>query len=306
MKIKFIIILITIILPLRTYACDACGCSLGGNYFGILPLYNKNFVGLRWSQAKFYAYMDHHSEYLPPEYSNDTYRKVELWGRFYINKRFQVFSFIPYAFNTMDGNEQKVSINGLGDMTAMANYLLFNTGEDETRKFKHTLLAGGGLKLPTGKFDTEDKGKLVNRNFQIGTGSLDFLLTSVYTIRYQRVGANIEAGYKINTRNSNQYHFGNQFNISSLFFYWQKVKSISFLPNAGVYYEQAAKHKDRGIIQANTGGSALFATAGLETYFKSFTVGLNYKHAMSQNYNSDNIADIKSKDRWMISLTYNF
>jgi hypothetical protein len=30
-----------------------CGCSLGGNYFGILPLYNKNFVGLRWSQAKF-------------------------------------------------------------------------------------------------------------------------------------------------------------------------------------------------------------------------------------------------------------
>ncbi|TXI71256.1 MAG: hypothetical protein E6Q41_00520, partial [Cyclobacteriaceae bacterium] len=69
-----------------TMACDVCGCSLGGSYFGILPQFNKNFVGLRWSQARFHAYMNHQSGYLSEETSNDTYRKLELWGRYYVNK----------------------------------------------------------------------------------------------------------------------------------------------------------------------------------------------------------------------------
>ena len=290
----------------QSSACDVCGCSLGGNYFGILPLYYKNFVGMRWSQAKFYSYMDHQSEFLPPEYSNDTYSKAELWGRFYVNKKLQVFAFVPYAHNDMNGSEQVVSINGLGDITVMANYLLINTGESKSKKFKHTLIAGGGVKLPTGKFNIEDKGKLVNRNFQIGTGSVDFLIASVYTVRYQKIGTNMEAGYKINTRNNADYIFGNQFHISSQIFYWQNIKPFSLLPNVGVYYEQAPKHKEAKIIQANTGGFALLATAGLEIYYKSFTSGINYKHPLVQHYNSDNIADIQSKDRWMISLTYNF
>ena len=67
--------------------------------------------------------------------------------------------------------------------------------------------------------------------------------------------------------------FGNQFHVSLQFFYWQNAKSFSFLPNAGVYYEIADKHLDGDIIQANTGGSSIQAMAGLETYYKFFTVG---------------------------------
>jgi hypothetical protein len=302
------IIFLTLLLAhgIAVYSCDVCGCSLGGNYYGILPLYNKNFVGLRWSQAKFYAYMDHHSDYLPPEHSNDTYSKVELWGRFYINKRLQVFAFVPYSYNTMNGTEQVVSAHGLGDITVMANYLLINTGEDKEKKFKHTWLAGGGIKLPTGSFNLQDQGKIVNRNFQMGTGSTDFLVTSVYTVRYQKVGMNIESGYKINTRNSDDYLFGNQFHASTQFFYWQNLKPFSLLPNAGLYYETAARHKEGNILQAKTGGEALLFTAGLETYYKTFTLGVSYQSPIAQKYNSDNVATITSRNRWGISLTYNF
>jgi hypothetical protein len=306
MKRYILLMLILSLTSVSAIACDVCGCSLGGNYYGILPQFNKNFVGLRWSQAKFYAYMNHQSEYTKPEYSRDTYSSVELWGRFYVNKKFQVFAFVPYAYNTMRGSEQNVTSQGLSDITVVANYLLFNTGDDKTKKFKHTLMAGGGLKLPTGKFELQDKGKLVNPNFQMGTGSIDFLVSAVYTVRYQKVGLNTETGYKINTRNSNDYLFGNQFHASSQLFYWQNVKAISFLPNAGIYYERAASHKDGRAIQTNTGGSALLASAGLETYFKSFTLGVNYKHPLHQHYNSDDIADITAKDRWSVSMTYNF
>lgn len=289
-----------------TMACDVCGCSLGGSYFGILPQFNKNFVGLRWSQARFHAYMNHQSDYLKPETSNDTYQKLELWGRYYVNKRIQLFAFIPYSFNSMKGTEQVVSSQGLGDITLIGNYLLLNTGEDKTKKFKHTWMAGAGVKLPTGDSNLEDKGVLVNPNFQLGTGSLDFLLSTVYTLRYQKAGLSVESGYKINTRNRNDYVFGNQFHASSQVFYWQNAGVFAFLPNAGVYFEQAAKHRDGTILQANTGGSSVQLTAGLETYVKGFTVGFTYKHPVNQHYNSDNIADITAKDSWSLSLTYNF
>jgi hypothetical protein len=302
---KIIILLSLIMITGKSLACDVCGCSLGGNYFGILPMFNKNFVGLRWSQAKFHSYI-HEGSYLPAQYSDDTYSKVELWGRYYINKKFQVFAFVPYVDNDMNGSDQVVSAHGLGDITLMSNYLLFNTGEDSTKLLKHTLMAGGGVKLPTGKYNDEDKGKIINRNFQMGTGSVDFIVAAVYTVRYKKVGANVEAGYKINTRNSNNYLFGNQFHISSQLFYWKNLKSLTLLPNAGLYYETAARHKDGDIIQANTGGSSLLASAGLETYYKYFTIGFNYKHPLTQQYNSDETADITGKDRWTVSLTYNF
>lgn len=303
---KVFFIAIALLAAHVTMACDVCGCSLGGSYFGILPQFNKNFVGLRWSQARFHAYMNHQSDYLKPETSNDTYQKLELWGRYYVNKRIQLFAFIPYSFNSMKGTEQVVSSHGLGDITLIGNYLLLNTGEDKTKKFKHTWMAGAGVKLPTGDSNLEDKGVLVNPNFQLGTGSLDFLLSTVYTLRYQKAGLSVESGYKINTRNRNDYVFGNQFHASSQIFYWQNAGLFAFLPNAGVYFEQAAKHRDGTILQANTGGSSVQLMAGLETYVEGFTVGFTYKHPVNQHYNSDNIADITAKDSWLLSLTYNF
>ncbi len=297
-----IVLAITVV---QSQACDVCGCSLGGSYYGILPQFQKNFIGFRWSQAKFYAHMDHGSV-LGEEHSNDTYSKLELWGRYYVNEKIQVFAFIPYSYNTMDGTEQEIKTHGLGDVSILANYLILNTGSDKTKKLKHTLMAGAGLKLPTGKYDMEDNGQIVNRNFQLGTGSIDFILSGVYTIRYQKLGLTSEAGYKINTRNNHQYLFGNQFHTSARVFYWQNIKSVSLLPNAGVYYEKAAQHRDGEIIQANTGGDALLLSAGLEMYYNRFSLGFTFQDPIKQHYNSDDIAEITSKDRITISLTCSF
>lgn len=285
-------------------ACDVCGCSLGGNYFGILPLYNKNFVGLRWSQASFYSHIAP-TQYLPAQHSHDTYSKMELWGRYYLTKRIQLFAFIPYMYNDMNGTDQVVYAQGLGDINIMANYVILNTGEEKS-DLKHTLIAGGGVKLPTGKFSLTDKGKIINRNFQMGTGSVDFNINAVYTIRYKKTGMNLETGYKINTRNRDQYLFGNQYRASAQAFYWQKLGPVSILPHAGINFEQAAMHKDGDIIQVNTGGTAWFGSGGMDIYVNRFTAGLNYQEPLAQNYNSDDTADILSKARWTASLTYNF
>jgi hypothetical protein len=305
MKKLTILILFLCIATGASVACDVCGCSLGGSYYGILPQFQKNFIGLRWSQAKFQAHMNH-GAVLGEAHSRDTYSKVELWGRYYVNDRIQLFAFVPYSYNSMNGTDQKIKTNGIGDVSLLANYLILNTGESKTKKLKHTVMAGAGVKLPTGEYDLEDNGLIVNRNFQLGTGSVDFILSGVYTIRYQKTGLNSEAGYKINTRDSHGYLFGNQFHASARFFYWQNIKSVSVLPNAGVYYEQAAQHKEGEIRQANTGGSALLLSAGLEMYYRNFSVGATVQSPVRQSYNSDSIAEITSKDRMTISVTCSF
>lgn len=300
----FISVAVAMVIAANAFSCDVCGCSLGGNYFGILPLYGKNFVGLRWSQASFHSYI-YPTPNIPAQQSNDTYAKMELWARYYLTKRVQLFAFIPYAYNSMNGTDQVVRAQGLGDLSLMANYVIFNNSMEKS-DWKQTLIAGGGIKLPTGKFSLTDKGKIINRNFQMGTGSVDLNLNAVYTIRYKKVGLNIESGYKINTRNNSDYLFGNQFRFSSQLFFWQTAGPISLLPHAGANYELAAMHHDGDIIQVNTGGSAVLASAGLDIYVGRFTVGVNIQQPVAQHYNSDQTADITSKSRWTATLVFNF
>jgi len=198
-----------------------------------------------------------------------------------------------------------VQSSGLGDINVIVNYVILNTGNQGT-DFKHQLLAGGGIKLPTGKYDDYDQGKIINRNFQLGTGSVDFNINAVYTLRYKQAGVNLETGYKINTRNHDDYHFGNQFRASGQLFYWQKFGPVSLLPHAGMSYEQGAQHKDGDIYQTNTGGYAWLASGGMDFYIKRFTLGINYQQPVAQHYNSDDTATITSKARWAASLTVNF
>ena len=77
MKTKLFTLLLIFISFSAAEACDVCGCSLGGNYFGILPMFNKNFVGIRWSQAEFHSYIAP-TQYLAAQQSNDTYQKMEI------------------------------------------------------------------------------------------------------------------------------------------------------------------------------------------------------------------------------------
>ena len=306
MKHILLILLAFVLAITHSEACDVCGCSLGSNYFGILPQFDKHFVGIRWHYSAFSARMNHESSYLDDEYSNDSYYQLEMWGRFYLTPRIQLFASLPYSINYMQGSHQQVTASGLGDISLIANYTLINTGEDVGNPWRHSLLLGGGVKLPTGHYQQQDQGKLVNPNFQLGTGSIDVVLNLLYTVRYQNKGLNLGTTRQLNTVNPVAYRFGNQWNASAQVFYWQQMKAWSLLPHVGAYYETATMHTDHGIRQVNTGGRALFAQVGLDTYYRNMALGFTYKSPLRQQMNSDAIADIDARERWMASLVYNF
>ncbi|MEM6298106.1 MAG: hypothetical protein AAF740_05385 [Bacteroidota bacterium] len=303
---KFILLVFLLASYANASACDVCGCQLGGFAFGLMPQQKGHFFGLRYSRADFSASMRHNSIYFEDEFSEDSYQRVELVGRFTISPKFQMAVQLPYAFNEMDGSHQSIRLSGIGDPIVLAYYTLTSTDPMAFKAWKHTLLVGGGLKLPFGAYRAEDNTEIINRNFQLGSGSLDYLLSMNYTLRHKRFGFNLESAYKINTQNNLDYRFGNQVNGSATLFYQIWTPEVSVLPMLGLYGEQANQHTEDDIEQINTGGHAFFGTLGLQAFHKSWTLTAMYQKPIQQSFNAEAIATIEAEERFTVGLMYSF
>lgn len=282
---KMAFVIIALLFSYSSLACEICGCSINGYHYGILPQFKKNLIGVK------YGYRSYQSQHLISETlhilgnrSTEYYNSAEIWGRYYVNKRLQLFAFVP--FNHFRQHESGVSTTakGIGDITLAASYMVYNTAARKDKTFKQTLLAGGGVKVPTGKFDKSKSGQELNPSINTGSGSVDYLANLIYNCRYKRAGLNLDANYRVNSANGKDFRFGNRFTSAARFFYWQDVgKKITLLPNSGIMYEHAEKDRHQQELQKFSGGNIQFFTAGLEVYSGILNVGVTYNHPLSQN-----------------------
>lgn len=204
--------------------CDICGGS-GAFYNGMLPLYYKHFVGFRYRFSSFRSALGHQSA--ASEYSQEYFHRFELTGRFFLHRRVQLLAFLPVNYHQQFSSNESVSIAGQGDLSVLVLYDVWNSSFANEKPVKHNLLLGGGIKCPSGSYEKKNQdGELLHPAFQIGTGSLDFIISSVYTLRYKRIGLNVNASYKINLPDKNDYKFGNQFTAATTFFVLYKSKKI--------------------------------------------------------------------------------
>ncbi len=296
MKRLFFFLLFSISLP--TLACDICGCGVGNAYYGIMPQSYRNFIGVRYRYRTYDSHLN--SQLLR---TKETFQTTELWGRFYPTQRIQMLAFVPYNFNFQQDAATSARLNGLGDMTILANYNVLNTNMDTLdRAFNHTLLLGGGIKLATGRSNFRDDGSLgANANFQLGTGSTDFLVNALYTLRYKSWGWNSDVSYRISTTNPDHYRFGNRLSGSTSAFYVTSAgKNLTLMPNVGVTAEYSAEDRKNGVRNSQTGGYATLATAGVETYFGKFVAGVNFQQPLAQNLAK---GDSKAQQRLQVHFT---
>ncbi len=280
---NYLLITLVCLASLPALACDLCGCSNGGSFFGILPQGHRGFLGVR------YRYTSYNSHLTSLTLSTrEQFRTTELWGRFYPAKRVQVMAFVPYQFSqqTLLKTGAVTPLRGLSDVSALAHYNLINTFMDDSvvHRVNHNLLVGGGVKLPTGRYRYDENSPLnvANPNFQLGTGSTDWLLNAIYTARYKNWGMNTDVSYRITTTNPNGYRFGNRLNASASVFYLSGLGSKSIMPNAGVFVEQANHDTRGGVMNKQTGGYAAFLNLGTEIYLNKVSLGVSYRHPVSQ------------------------
>lgn len=258
-------------------ACDICGCANGGSFFGMMPQSHFQYMGVRYRNKTFDSHIN--SDFYR---STENFQTAELWGRFYPFKNTQLMAFLPYSYNEQTRllSNETTKISGLNDATVMMHYNIFSNHLDTLpHQFYHNLLIGGGLKLPLGKFDYDENStsEVANPNFQLGSGTLDFILSSLYTVRKNNWGLSAELGYKINQTNKNGYRFANRLTNSLILFRTTHAGSFTFMPNVGLFSEMAKQDIRNGERNSFTGGIMSNASAGVEAYYKKTAVGFSYQ-----------------------------
>jgi hypothetical protein len=303
MKIKnsLFVLFLWLVVSSSSMACSICGGASGANYNGILPQYRKNILALRHRYRSFDQYeLQREGSKLK---SNYQYHTVDFWGRIYLKDRVQFFFTVPYTTNTLTDDKNGASnLNGIGDMTLQVNYNVINTSLDTSRTHtvQHNVLLGGGVKLPTGKYQQRNKDDLMFApNFQAGTGAYSYLASAIYTLRYRKVGFNADVNYIYNTSNELNYAFGNQWTSSLTFFAWLKKGSMTFLPNTGAFYEYLDKDVKNGFYNPLSGGYALNYNAGLDVYYKKVFAGLTFQAPIAQKIGND---DVVYQLRYMLNV----
>src|SRR6187402_3379639 len=109
--LKNIITLLCAMLIFNTlWACDICGCAAGSNSLGILPGFKKHFVALRWNERSFTSShtpsLSEDGSYTATETSSKEYfNTLDVWGRFNVHKRLQLYAFVPFSVHAKIDNE---------------------------------------------------------------------------------------------------------------------------------------------------------------------------------------------------------
>lgn len=289
MRVVFPIMLAMLAVCGSVHACDVCGCSASNQYLGLLPRADLNFVGFQYQYSSFRS--DHPSLFAgkPNEHSNDRYSTYQLWGRYVVRRRLQLFAFVPYRYNVQRQDSLRLINSGIGDVSVLANAVVLRDNDGD-HKWEQQLLAGGGVKAPTGTYSgitAMDKQGLPN--MQPGTGSWDFIVNTNYTVRKRSFGFNFDAAYSLTTANRESYKYGNRLNAGLLIFYAVKGKKLNFLPQAGLRYEYALHDYDnysRKWLNEQSGGYMCFATAGLQAYYKKWGVKYSLHLPVAQQYSS--------------------
>jgi hypothetical protein len=276
--------------------CDACGCSASGGSMGFASMLNSNFVGIRYFNQ---SYKSTDGLYSNSPWYDENFNTTQIWARIPVLKKLQVSSLIPYHFHNRETETGNESIAGIGDITVLGMYTIFQTQKDSA-VYVHNLQLGGGIKIPTGKYDAANNGS-VNPSYQLGTGSWDYLFASEYIIRRKQFGLNTMLNYILKTENEKDYRFGNQFNYAGTFFYIHKKESFSLAPQIGFAGEVYGDNYQYGQKVRNTAGEVFMSKIGFEIGKDKFSLGANLMLPISQNLTGGNV---EANYRWSVNLNY--
>ena len=208
-----------------------------------------------------------------------------------VTRDFALFGVLPYFDKrldmTMGGQDVTRRKQGLGDITLMGRYTLFErNAQGQTLRVAPFL----GVKAPTGSDNVRDGLGRLPPQVQLGSGSWDILGGVVGT--YQTLDFEIDGqvSYKAN-HEANGFQFGNVTELDASLQYRLWPRSLGAgLP--GFLYGvietnlvHAEKDRVSGLADPNTGGTTLFIAPGLQYVTRKWIVEAGVQFPIVQNLN---------------------
>jgi len=272
-NILFLAIAMFVLAP-ASFACDICGCSVSNYNPFLFPQLSKTFVNVSYLNRVYYTHKGDFNS------SKQHLNSFIVTGQYSITKKLQLTAMVPYHFNQLQNATKAQDVSGLGDISLLVNYKLW---EKLTPVVRQTFTAGAGIKLPSGNYSTANGTGLEEQNFQLGTGSTDYILNGSYLANFSKIMLNAAATYKYNTQNSNGFRFGDVLTTSATAVYRKEVGSISVSPYLQATNEAQLKDASKNTIIDASGGHALYGGGGIDVNTKRFATGVNWQAPVSQN-----------------------
>lgn len=301
MKKIFLFVSICLLNEVSGLSCPFCGCGNSNFQIGILPTFSNAFVGVRYSYSHFKT--DSGSQF-----SRDYFHATEIWGG-YKWRKVQVMAFVPYLSIHKRSDDGVINNSGIGDITLLANYLLLSksvTASENKPYFGYALWIGGGIKLHTGQsnVDVNDPGFTIGDfTGTPGTGSTDYLLNMNYNLFVRSHGLVTNVAYKINTKNDQQYQYGNRLFLNAAYFHSFTFGSVTLRPSIGLNFVSNAANRYEAHEVPFSAGYILSGLVGFN--IQRNKIGLQFSsfaplqqdvfHGLTQ-----------MKERESVALTYSF
>ena len=290
---KFIITIVCCYVQV-VYACDFCGSSPSVMNSDLLSLQPQSSIGIN-SNYKGYKYLDNENGLLKSHMVSNN-----LMVTYAPKKWLELRSTLPLIWMMNQYTTTKNKTFGVGDMTIVSNFKVLSKSPIGTgKKVGHTVILGFGIELPTGKNVMSTDNLL--QNFTLGSRSVDFLFSGVYSMSYRKWNI-ISAGLvKINTRNKDKVRYGHLYSIQTAAAYTHTFKKSQLLPNAGIRVEIQQKNLHRNIIQKFTGSYVLLFQYGADYTIKEWNIGFQILHPIVQN---TAMQSIKQQSNFLLKCTY--
>jgi len=278
--------------PSTNSDCDACGCATSASSMAFESLLSTKFIGVKYTNQQ---YKVRSTIFVSEPNENQYFNTVQLWTRFPIYKKLEIYGTIPFQFHHRE-NASKDEISGIGDASLLLIYKVLNS-----KNTFNKLNIGIGAKFPTGKFDVKNS-TAVNPSFQVGTGSYDYQFALNYTFRKGRVAVLLNSDYTIKTENEKKYKFGNQFNYGMMSYYMFKNKgAFLFSGKMGISGENFDANRQLNEDLPHTKGQVLYGKTGFEMALKRFTFGFELALPIISDLAND---EIKAASRTSLFLNF--
>jgi len=271
MKKTFVAVLLAIVFQ-QAHACDICG---GVNHLNpyMFPHLSKSYISLAYLRSLYYSTEDGTN-------SKITANTFLFSGQYTLNNKLQFTAFVPYHSNESEAGVSKTNLKGLGDITVLANYNVFNL---QTAAFRHAVSLGVGIKLATAVYNTQSLSSANQEALKLGSGSVDYLLNGAYRVSVGNFTASAVGSYKYTTANNEGYRYGDVLTTGLSAVYIINQKDISLTPYVQVMNEKHYRDADNHVLDGDSGGSILYAGGGLDVSTSRLTIGANYQAAARQN-----------------------
>lgn len=318
---RFLTIIVLLFSSVQLLACDLCGC-----FIGVLPYDNQSSFSIQHRYRIFSGFEGNSGAVFPsgayrlPATSPsvlhgshtgmvmhnpgdfESYKVFEMRGKWFIHPRWEVSAIVPYSDNKSLNLDEKIHTSGFGDITLLTAWHLIKKMPDE--KFRHRLVAGLGIKLPTGNFkQTTEDGDRVMLMMQSGSGSTDGIVYLAYT----GGGYNFRWGMSATGKYSGKNSFGEQLSPSesttAFAGYLLTAGQVKCIPQIQVFQEYLKGLFTNETLDEMAGMNAMLAGPAASLFYKNMQADMGYQFAV---YDHTNTMNLQNKGRMFISLSWNF